>query len=121
MFNQGRNYISGFEQGRAVSAPYNPANEIAAQNINPMNAESQEPGPGKNFLQSYLQKSGQETDQTAFDLNMLNPFNLPKIFQAKDKAERGEDPGFTNDTMLGRRLNYQQQLRQVQEQSRGIR
>ena len=115
MFNQGRNYISGFEQGRAVSAPYNPANEIAAQNINPMNAES------KDFLQSYLQKSGQETDQTAFDLNMLNPFNLPKIFEAKDKAERGEDPGFTNDTMLGRRLNYQQQLRQVQEQSRGIR
>lgn len=119
MFNQGRNYISGFEQGKAVSAPYNPANEIAAQNINPMNAESQE--PGKDFLQSYLQKSGQETDQTAFDLNMLNPFNLPKIFEAKDKAERGEDPGVTSNTILGSRLNYQQQLREAQERARGIR
>lgn len=106
-------------QGQAVSAPYAEANMRAAANTNPMNAVSQE--PGKDFLQSYLQKSGQETDQTAFDLNMLNPFNLGKIFEAKDKAERGEDPGVTSGTMLGRRLNYQQQLRQAQEQSRGIR
>ena len=42
------------DQAEKVSEPYREANMMAADKINPMNAESQE--PGKSFLMKYISK-----------------------------------------------------------------
>ena len=42
------------DQAEKVSEPYREANMMAADKINPMNAESQE--PGKSFLMKYIGK-----------------------------------------------------------------
>ena len=42
------------DQAAKVSAPYEEANRKAAENTNPMNAESQ--NPGKSFLMSFIGK-----------------------------------------------------------------
>ena len=41
-------------QANMVSAPYEEANKMAAEKINPMNAASQ--NPGKEFLMAYIGK-----------------------------------------------------------------
>lgn len=41
-------------QGQMVSEPFAKANMAAAENINPMNAESQMPGKEKSFLDDYI-------------------------------------------------------------------
>jgi hypothetical protein len=75
-------------QGQAVSAPYAEANMVAAGNTNPMNAVSQE--PGKDFLQGYLQKSGIEQGETAFNIFDLFGGGTKKALEAGDAARRGE-------------------------------
>jgi hypothetical protein len=82
----------------------------AAEKTNPMNAASQE--PGKAFLDSYVQKSGMEQGETAFDI--LKFFNFGRQSEQGDKNRRGVNPG--NDTGfglsddLGNRTNRQTQM-----------
>jgi len=53
-----------------------------------MNAVSQE--PGKDFLQGYLQKSGIEQGETAFNIFDLFGGGTKKALEAGDAARRGE-------------------------------
>jgi hypothetical protein len=97
-------------QGQAVSAPYAEANMRAAEKTNPINAASQE--PGKAFLDSYVQKSGMEQGETAFDI--MKFFNFGRQGEQGDKNRRGQNPG--NDTGfgladdMGNRTNRQTQM-----------
>ena len=101
-------------QGEMVSAPYRQANMAAAEKTNEMNAISQE--PGKAFLDQYMQKSGAEQGQTAFD-----PFKFfgGKAMEQGDKARRGEleeepDAGLgAANSILRARQKQMEQLRQM--------
>ena len=101
-------------QGQAVSAPYAEANMKAAENTNPMNATSQE--PGKDFLAGYLQKGGMEQGETAF--NPFKYFGGQAIDQA-DKAREGElmeepDTGLgTTNQMLRYRQRQMEMIKQL--------
>lgn len=104
-------------QGQAVSAPYAEANMVAASNTNPMNAVSQE--PGKDFLQGYLQKSGIEQGETAFNIFDLFGGGTKKALEAGDAARRGEGPTYdANRGFVGGMLNRNRALRKHEERNR---
>ena len=104
-------------QGRAVSAPYAEANMVAASNTNPMNAVSQE--PGKDFLQGYLQKSGMEQGETAFNIFDLFGGGTKKALEAGDAARRGEGPKYdANLGFVGGMLNRNRAIAEHEERNR---
>lgn len=104
-------------QGQAVSAPYAEANMVAAGNTNPMNAVSQE--PGKDFLQGYLQKSGMEQGETAFNIFDLFGGGTKKALEAGDAARRGEGAKYdASRGFVGGMLNRNRALAEHQERNK---
>ena len=104
-------------QGQAVSAPYAEANMVAAGNTNPMNAVSQE--PGKDFLQGYLQKSGMEQGETAFNIFDLFGGGTKKALEAGDAARRGEGAKYdASRGFVGGMLNRNRALVEHQERNK---
>ena len=87
-------------QGQAVSAPYAEANMKAAENTNPMNALSQD--PGKEFLGSYLKKNGFESGLSAQYSDRDTDKLLIKMIESGQLGPKTPDLKRQQDEMINR-------------------